>query len=93
MDLKIVLRAALIIKNSDGIIAERNMVLVISVVVLEIQVQCLAFIYVYYLFWILIEVCVSLTYVILISACFLESLWLLLLPWSCPVIIKWLWTS
>lgn len=39
VDLKIVLRAALIIGNSDRIIAERNMVLIISVVILEMQSQ------------------------------------------------------
>lgn len=37
---EIVLREALIIKNKEGIIAARNMVLVISAVILEIQFQC-----------------------------------------------------
>lgn len=50
-DLTVVLRAAFIIRNSDGITVERKMFTVISVVVLEMQTQCLAFIYMYYLLW------------------------------------------
>lgn len=82
VDLKTGLGAALIIRNSGGIITERNMVLVISIVILKIQAQCLAFIYVYCLFWLPIEVCTSQTCVLLLSAYFWVSLWPLLLPRS-----------
>lgn len=40
VDLKIVLREVLIIKNQDEITEASNMIFVISVVILEIQAQC-----------------------------------------------------